>query len=197
MWENRGLTLVELLTALALLGLLLAFTLPATAELRTAGRAAAAARELATTLHALRWRSVAEHCAQGLYFESDSLGWSWRIVRDGNGNGLRTQEIRDGTDPTVQAPRRVEASVSGVRLGFPPGGPFPAIPPRRGTLVPSADPVRFGSADIVAFSPLGTASSGTLYLTDGQWRLLAVTLFGPSARVRVWSLDAREGRWRL
>jgi hypothetical protein len=46
-----------------------------------------------------------------------------------------------------------------VRVGINPG--IPALPPERGQL--SGDPVRFGSSDILSFSPLGTATPGTFY----------------------------------
>ena len=55
--------------------------------------------------------------------------------------------------------------------------------------------MRFGRSDLVSFSPDGSASSGTLYVTDGRDGLYAVVLFGPTARVRVWRFDRRNGRW--
>jgi hypothetical protein len=59
------------------------------------------------------------------------------------------------------------------------------------------DPIRFGRGDLVAFSPLGSSSSGTIYLTDGRSELWAVVLYGATARVRVWRFDRTAGRWRL
>ena len=57
--------------------------------------------------------------------------------------------------------------------------------------------MRFGRSDLISFGPLGTASGGTLYLTDSRHRLYAVVLYGRTARVRVWRYDTREGRWKL
>ena len=86
--------------------------------------------------------------------------------------------------------------VATIRLGFPPGGPFPRIPPNRGVIENLDDPVQFGRSDVVSFSRLGRSSSGTVYLADGRESLFGVVLVGPSSRVRVWRFDARAGRWR-
>jgi hypothetical protein len=76
-----------------------------------------------------------------------------------------------------------------VSVAINPG--IPALPPETGLL--SGDPVRFGSSDILSFSPYGTATPGTFYLA-GDASQAAVRVTGGSARVRlmVW----RGGRWR-
>lgn len=198
MWtRTRGWSLAELLAGLVVLGLLVAICVPAAVEMMAEARGAAAAREVAATLQAMRWRAVARHRSHGLFFSRDARGWHWLVVRDGNGNGLRTAEVRDGTDPTLSGPHRIEDRVRGVYVGFPPASELPAIPPRAGSIPDLNDPVKFGNSNLIAFSPLGTASSGTLYLTDRRHALRAVVLFGPTVRIRVWRLDTREARWKL
>lgn len=193
----RGMTLAEALVALAILAAMIAVGLPAAAELRQAGRAAAAARHIATTFSAERWRAVARCRSGGLLFERSADGWTWLEIEDGNGNGLRTAEVRSGVD-RARGPRvRLASIVPGVTLGFPPGGPYVEAPPGDAALREGDDPVRFGRSDIVSFSPDGRSSSGTLYLTDGRDRLYAVVLFGPTARVRVWRWDRKGARWIL
>jgi len=192
-----GFSQVELLAVLTLVGIVALLGFPAAADRLAAARASAAAREMALTLHALRWRAVASSASHGLLFDRDALGWFWIVVRDANGNGLSTAEVRSGTDPTLSGPHRFEDVVAGIVPGFPPAPRIPSIPPRSGALSNLGDPVQFGSSNLVSFSPLGSASSGTIYLTDGRHALRAVVLFGPTGRVRVWRFDTREGRWRL
>jgi hypothetical protein len=180
---QRGLQLIELLVVVALIGLACAALLPGIAQLRSAGRGAAAAREMALTFQALRWKSVTQNRNHGLRFEMQDGGWVWFEVADGNGNGLSSAEIGRGVDPELSGPHRLEERVSGVHLGFPPGGAVPRIPPNRGT-VDLSDPIRFGT-------------SGTLFITDGRNELFGVVLFGPTVRVRVWRFDRRTGRWTL
>ena len=195
--RQEGFSALESLVAVALLGFALSISVPALSALRENGRTAAGARVLATELNRMRWESVARKRGTGLFFERGPRGWGWRVVEDGNGNGLRTSEVRRGVDPTVSGPHHLQDQVEDVRLGFPPGGPFPRIPPRTGNIVDTDDPVQFGRSDIVAFSPLGRSSSGTVYVTDGRRGLFAIVLFGPTTRARVWRYDSVGGKWSL
>jgi hypothetical protein len=177
---------------LVVLGLLLSWTTAIAGRVVSDTKTAAAAREFAVLFQALRWKSVSENVHVGLFFEPDGAGWHWWEVRDGNGNGLRTAELRRGTDVRVSGPQRLQR---GVRLGFPDGRTIREIPPSRGTLS-GDDPVRFGRADLISFSPRGRSSSGTLFVTDGRHRLYGVRLYGASTRIRVWRWDDREESWR-
>jgi len=194
---SKGYTLAELLAVLAIVAMAVAVALPAAATLRDGGRAAAGARMMATILSAQRWKSVAGHRIRGLQFRNVAGGWSWREVADGNGNGLRTAEIGRGIDPVLTVDDALERKIPDVTLGFPPGGPFPEAPPGTDTLVAGDDPVRFGRSDLVSFTPVGSASSGTIYVTDRRHALFAVVLFGPTARLRVWRFIPEERRWTL
>jgi len=194
---SKGYTLAELLAVLAIVAMAVAVALPAAAMLRDGGRAAAGARAMATILSAQRWKSVAGHRVRGLQFRKVGNAWSWREVADGNGNGLRSAEIARGVDRVLSDDVFLENEVPDVRLGFPPGGPYPEAPPGIDTVSAADDPVRFGRSTLVSFSPVGSASSGTLYLTDGRGELYAVVLFGPTARLRVWRYRSVERRWTL
>lgn len=189
----RGVGFVEALVALTLVGMALALSVGALAGVRRA-EVAAAAHELAVTFHALRWRAVSESRAYGVRFVADGDGWSWVVVRDGNGNGLRRAEIDDGVDPRVSGPHRLASKR--VRFGFPEVSRVPRIPPQRGAL-PLDDPLRLGVSDMVSFTPIGRSSSGSLYLSDGERELFGLVLFGPGTRVRVWRYDLAAAEWRL
>jgi prepilin-type N-terminal cleavage/methylation domain-containing protein len=194
---SRGFTLVELLAVLAILAMAVAVTLPAAATLRDGGRAAAGARTMATLLSAQRWKSVAARRTSGLQFRKVGSSWTWREVADGNGNGLRTAEIARGVDPVLTGDLALERQVPDVRLGIPPGGPYPEAPPGTDLLTAADDPVRFGRSDLVSFSPVGASSSGTIYVTDGRSGFYAVVLFGPTARLRVWRYRPEVRKWTL
>jgi prepilin-type N-terminal cleavage/methylation domain-containing protein len=197
MKRRSGFSLAELLVVLMLVGLCAVVFTPGAAEMLSDARTAAGAREMAMRFQELRFKSVSRRRSHGLFFQQDARGWFWQAVRDGNGNGLRTAEVRSGVDPTLSGPRRLEDSVEGVTLGFPALRPIPGIPPRGGALSALGDPVKFGRSNLVSFSPLGSSSSGTLYITDRRATLFGVLLYGPTARVRVWRLDRGTRRWRL
>jgi hypothetical protein len=123
-------------------------------------------------------------------FERRDDGSVWYAVyQDGDGDGVRSADIDSGQDRLVSGPFLLTAGAPGVSVGINPG--IPALPPEHGLL--SGDPVRFGSSDILSFSPIGTATPGTFYLA-GDAAQAAVRVTGGSARVRlmVW----RGGVWR-
>lgn len=192
-----GFSLAESVLVLALCGLSLLTVWPALGRMRAAAMSAAGARHIAVLVQALRFKSAADGASRGLRFAHDERGWWWVEVRDGNGNGIRSAEVANGIDPTVGAPDRLERVVAGITVGFPPGGSFPKIPPGQGTIADLEDPVQLGSADILSVSPLGTATGGTIYVTDRHDRLFAVVVYGATGRVRVWRYDAEGQVWAL
>ena len=192
---TAGLTTVELVLTMTLVGMISATLLPVASRVRSAALTAAGARQMAVTLHALRWRSVALGRSHGLLFDREGAGWIWYAVADGNGNGLRTSEVLDGRDPTLSGPHKLEQAVSGVTLGFPVPRPIPRVPPGLGPIQNLDDPIQIGNTNLLSFGPLGTASSGTLYITDRVDRLYAVVLFGKTARITVWRYDTKSGQW--
>jgi hypothetical protein len=61
--------------------------------------------------------------------------------------------------------------------------------------LPGDDPIRFGRSDLVSFSPRGTSSSGTLYVSDGRLAAAAIVLYGGTGRIRIWVYDRERGAW--
>jgi hypothetical protein len=73
--------------------------------------------------------------------------------------------------------------------------PVPEIPPKKGWLDP-VDPVKFGSSNIISFSPDGQSSSGTLYLAcHSQQRMYAIVLYGPTAKLTLWKYF--DTKWQM
>jgi prepilin-type N-terminal cleavage/methylation domain-containing protein len=188
-----GFSLVEVLACLALLGILIAVAVPLLAETVARERLRAAGWETALLLRGLRHRAIAERLAYGLRFIQVAGLWSCSLYRDGNGNGIRTADILAGRDPLVWGPEDPGTRHEGIRYGLPDAA-VPQIPPATGLIQNPADPVKFGASDIVSFSPSGSISSGTLYLTDGR-RVTAVVAYGPTGRIRVFRFDPASG-WR-
>ena len=82
-----------------------------------------------------------------------------------------------------------------IRFGFPEGArpSDPSSPGRR--LEGLDDPIRFNRSDLASFGALGTATPGSLYLTDGH-RLVAVRVLNRTGRIRVLAWDRKTDRWR-
>ena len=150
--SSRGFSLVETLVVAAVLAIAVAVGFPffracaAEAHLLGAGQAFRSefrkARSLAVRSTASTPRSASS---------AGSEGASYAVYVDGNGNGVRSADIRSGVDRLLAGPFPLTGGAPGVRVGFNPG--TPAVPPARGAL--DGDPIRFGRSDILSFSPAG------------------------------------------
>ena len=59
-----------------------------------------------------------------------------------------------------------------------------------------SDPIRFNSSDLASFSALGTSTPGSLYLTDGVGRLVAVRVANRVGKVRILTWVPERRIWR-
>jgi hypothetical protein len=104
---------------------------------------------------------------------------------------VRAADIMAGIDRRIAGPLRLDSGASDVRVGINPNVPAP--PPEHGILDPS-DPIRFGSSNMLSFSPLGTATPGTFYLA-GETLQAGVRVTAGSSRVRL--MVCRGGIWSI
>jgi prepilin-type N-terminal cleavage/methylation domain-containing protein len=195
--NQRGFNLVELISALAILACLLGIGAPPL--LRSSGdlRLHLAAEEMAAVLRLARIYAVRHSANVAVKFRTAQDGAvTYTLYRDGDGDGVLNRDIDAGVDPQVAPPQRLTQLGRGFGFGFPPG-PAPRDPgsPQR-RLDDLDDPIRFNDSDLASFSPLGTATSGSLYLTDGVKRLAAVRVFNRTGKVRVLTYDSEKEVWR-
>jgi len=195
--SERGWTLVELLVVFALLGLLVAMALPHVVAAAGGVTVRLAADEVMSALRETRIVGLRLGGYVGVKFRTAEDGTvTYAIYRDGDGDGVRTADIDRGVDPIVGMPRRLQHFGRSVRFGFP-AGPAPRDPGSPGRRLDRLDdPIRFNRSDIASFSPLEGATPGTVYLTDGVRRLVAVRVTGRTGRVRTLTYDAAGETWR-
>jgi len=97
-----------------------------------------------------------------------------------------------GSDRTTSTPGAIR--YEGIDFGLLDVS-IPEVPPGSSSLLPGGDPVRFGRSDIITFTPHGTSSSGTLYVSDGHSTLTAVVVYGGTGRLRLWRFDRDRWLW--
>ena len=195
--SQKGFTLPELLVVLAVLASLLAVGAPPLLRISGDLRLRLAADELVGVLRLARSYAVRHSANVAVKFRSGANGEvTFALYRDGDGDGVLNHDIDNGTDPEVAPPRRLSNLGRGCGFGFPPGPPprDPSSPSR--PLGNLDDPIRFNQSDLASFSPLGTATPGSLYLTDGMSRLAAVRVFDRTGKVRVLTYDPAARVWR-
>ncbi len=193
---QRGFQLVQLLVVVAVLAVALVSGLPSFLRWSSALRLRLAAAELVSTLRLTRMLAVQTSARVGIKFRPHDDGRvTFTLHRDGDGDGVRTRDIDDGTDPQIGPERQLQHVGAHVRMGFPPGvvPRDPGNPRRR--LDRLDDPIRFNRSDIAAFNPLGRSTPGSLYLTDSQLGLVVIRVLAASGRVRVLVYDVATETW--
>jgi prepilin-type N-terminal cleavage/methylation domain-containing protein len=186
----QGFTLVEALVALAIVLVMAATAFPVFRAMFADAHVLGAGRQFKSQFRLACSTAVRSGVYTAIRFERRDDGTVWYAVyQDGDRDGVRSADIAGGRDTLLSGPFPLTGGAPGVSVAINPG--IPALPPETGLL--SGDPVRFGSSDILSFSPFGTATPGTFYLA-GDASQAAVRVTGGSARVRlmVW----RGGRWR-
>ncbi len=194
--NQRGFNLIELVAVLAVLACLLGIGAPPL--LRSSGdlRLHLAAEEMVTALRLARMYAVRHSANVAVKFRTAANGEvTYTLYRDGDGDGVLNRDIDAGVDPEVAPPQRLAQLGRGYGFGFPPGPAprDPSSPQRR--LDHLDDPIRFNDSDLASFSSLGTATSGSLYLTDGVKRLAAVRVFNRTGKIRVLTYDSEKQVW--
>jgi type II secretory pathway pseudopilin PulG len=153
-------------------------------------RAGGAARVVAAMLQEARTRALTRSRDTAVRITHDAHGYLLRMYEDGNDNGVLSAEIAGGVDVAVGLPTRLGEQFHGVDFGA-----LAGIPGVEGSAPPGADPVRLGASDAATFTPSGTATSGSLYLTGGGATQYVVRLYGETGRTRILKYHAATRRW--
>lgn len=183
-----GLSLIETLLALSLTMAAAGVAVPAMLEINRGLRLRAAASFAAGYLQQARLEAIRRSMNVGVRFREAGDDWALAMFGDTNGNGLRTADIMSGVDAVLDAEVAFSARAPSVRIAR-----LPGVPDVNG--VQGGDAVRFGASGIASFAADGSASSGSLYLTDGRSQI-AVTVTPATGRVRVRQWERSQGQWR-
>lgn len=186
--REAGVSLVELTIALGIVSLSAIMSAPVLAGAADAGRAREAAQFFAAQCRAARMEAIARNATSSVVFDVVTARWRFRRCVDGNGNGMRRADITSGRDTCLPS-TDVAGLFSGVHVDVPPGLPDPDGGPS------TSGAVRFGSSDIASFSPVGTASAGTVYVRSDGGAQYAIRVAGTTGRVRVLRYSAASRSW--
>jgi Tfp pilus assembly protein FimT len=184
--------MLELLVVLALVGIVMlvcGFNVAAEQRRRDFENFA---RETMDLLEQCRLRAINSGVYAGAVVDQQGAAYTVSVYLDGNGNGIRTQDIAEGTDRLVRGPVALQRDQGDVEAGYL-EQPVPQLPPKSGLIADTSDPVKFGRSDIISFSPRGDSSSGTLYLScHSQKEMYALVLYGATARLTLWRLKSNQ-----
>ena len=177
--RSHGYTLVEVVFAAGLIAVLAAAAIPQLTAGLERSRTVGAARYLASRLALARAQAVARSANVALLLTATDGTFVAGTYVDGNGDGVRTRDITAGIDPVISIPVRLSNLFPHVAL-------FLNDPAVTST---------FDTSALMSFSPLGTASSRTLYLRGADGSQYAVRVLGATGRTRILRFVATNGAW--
>jgi Tfp pilus assembly major pilin PilA len=187
--DEHGRTRIELVVVAGIVSVLAVFTFRQVRAYAVDAHLLGAGHSFKGEFRKARSMATRNNAYTAIRFEDKAEIPRYSVYLDGNYNGVRKEDIVKGVDRRVAGPFFLDAQAPGVRVGINPG--TPEIPPDKGIL-DVKDPIRFGPADMLSFSPLGTATPGTFYLA-GEAAQAAVRVTPGSARVRL--MICRNGKW--
>lgn len=190
--DRRGFSLLEAIVAVAIIALIAICAVPAFASYRRRVSLNSQAAELRGIFRAARSRAIARSAHAGVKFTRVANLWIYSLYDDGDGDGIRNDDIASGVDrrcagPSVLMPQFNIATIALL--------PTAIRDPDGDSLSPTASAVQFNRSTICSFAPTGAGTPGTVYITDGARQLCAVRVYGASGRVRVLRYDATRRRW--
>jgi type II secretion system protein H len=189
---KSGFTLIEVLIVIAIIGLAAGVATPHAQSLRRRAAVRATAAQIRSMFRAARSRAITRSANAGVRFTQSASDWQFAIYDDGDGDGIRTDDINAGIDRRVAKARNVSPEPALASVALP---AVVTIDPDGASIKPGASPVQFGSSKICSFSPMGQSTSGTIYLADSGGQAYCVRVFGGSGRVRLLRYDSRRRRW--
>ena len=188
----RGAALIDLIFACGVIAVVAAIAIPNLHASRDRDAAVMAARHLASRITVLRFEAVRRNRAVAMRLDPDELGRFGTFV-DGDGDGVLQNDIDDGVDVRLDSETHLAHYFEAVAFAVPSDVPSPE---GGGTIAAGSDPLRIGNSNLLSFSPLGTATSGTLYLAGRGGTQVCVRILGVTGRVRVLRFDSASGAWR-
>jgi Tfp pilus assembly protein FimT len=116
-----------------------------------------------------------------------------QLFADGNGNGVLQRDIDRRIDRPLAGREWLDEHAREVSLRI--NQPVTDVA-GAAALAAGDDPLRIGNTSLVSFSPLGSSSSGTLYVAGRRGPQMAIRIYGATGRVRVLMFDAQARQWR-
>lgn len=189
---ERGAALIDVVFSAGLIAVLSGIAIPMLHGPRQHYETRAAARFLAARLQQARVEALRRNTAVAVRFDSGDLD-RFGVYVDGDRDGVLESDISRGVDRLISAEARLSDFTGAVALRINQN----VVEPETGVaLGAGADPLRIGSSTLLSFSPLGSATSGTLYLAGPTGPQMAIRILGATSRMRVLRYDASTREWR-
>jgi len=190
--KSEGYSVLELLMVVSVSIVISGAAIPLANNGVDRTRAAGAVRYVAGRMASARFEAVRRSAYVAIQFVQHGDGFWLRTYVDGNRNGVLSGDITRGIDTPLTPDERLDHHFSGITFGIlpnvtglDPGQPFNA-----------GDPVQIGSSTLLSFSPLGSSTSGTLFIRGQRGTQFAVRVLSATGRTRTFEFYFGAARWQ-
>jgi hypothetical protein len=188
---ERGIALIDVVFGAGVMAVLSSIAIPMLHAAQQHNEARVAARFLATRLQQARVEALRRNTAVAVRFDPADLD-RIRVYVDGDRDGVLESDISRGIDRLLNESRLSDfTGPVGIRINQNIEEPDTGV-----AIAAGADPLRIGSSALLTFSPLGSATSGTVYVAASRGPQMAIRMFGPTSRMRVLKYDPSRRQWR-
>jgi type II secretory pathway pseudopilin PulG len=187
-----GYTLLEVLMAICLVAILGSAAIPLVSGSVDQTRAAGAASYVASRMAMARFEAVRRSRSVAIRFTQNEEGYWLRTYADGNANGVLSLDIARGLDWPLTVDERLDYHFPGVTFGILPN----VTNIDDGAPLDARDPIQIGSSTLLSFSPMGSSTSGTLFIRGQGAHQFAVRLLGSTGRARIFRFNFGDGTWQ-
>jgi hypothetical protein len=168
---------------LTIAGLVCAIAIPDLLASRERARTTAAARYLVQQCYAARTRAIGRSTVVALRFEERQGEYHLQMFADENRNGVRSADIAAGLDRPLGPAESLSMNFPNVRI---------ALAPELGL---GSDPVKAGAGNLLSFTPVGTATPGSIFVVGRDGTQFVVRVLGATARTRLQRFDRERRTW--
>lgn len=190
--DARGAALIDIVFAASLSVVMAAIAVPVVGGTLERERTIVGTQYLAGQLQRARLEALKRARSVALRIAIIGDRTQLCLYFDGNGNGVLQKDIDRGIDPPLTPQSWLDDQARDMSLRV-----NQSITDVSGsaTLRPGDDPLRIGNTSLLTFSPLGSATNGTLYVAAHRGPQMAIRVFGATGRVRVLMFDAQTEQW--
>jgi hypothetical protein len=184
--------LIDVVFTCGLAGVMAAIAIPSVQASRDQYGPRLAARYLANRMQSVRFDALRRNTTVAMRFDPVDVG-RFAVFADGDGDGVRQGDIDAGVDPPLGEAAHLNDYFASIALRIRDDVPAPE---GGAALAAEDDPIRLGASSILSFTPLGSATSGTVYLAGPSGPQMAIRVLGATGRVRVLWFDRAGSVWR-
>lgn len=186
---ETGASLLELVVTVALIATVAGLAAPLAVHARDDQEGRTAATFLAGQFRLARQQAILTGRNTALVFDLRNEEWTFVVCVDGDADGVSRADIATGLDPCHGSAQPLASWFSRTSIHR-----ASAVPDLSGNTDGAV--VAFGTSRMASFSPLGTASSGSVTIMTRGGRHYAVRVAGVTGRVRVWRFAPESRQWQ-